>query len=104
MTQPGTPDKPHTPDNRESLLPSREAEEFRASWRAVQSEFVDQPEQSVRAADALVAEVMRTLAESFAAHKENLENQWAKGEEADTEDLRVALQRYRSFFNRLLNA
>ncbi|MDI2124683.1 hypothetical protein [Yinghuangia seranimata] len=101
MPAPSTADRGH--DAGEPLLPTRETEEFRAAWRAVQSEFVDQPEQSVRAADTLVADVMRMLAESFAAHKENLENQWAKGEEADTEDLRVALQQYRSFFNRLLN-
>ena len=53
-------------------------------------------------ADALVAEVMQRLADGFAQERRNLEAQWAGGGEASTEDLRLALQRYRSFFNRLL--
>ncbi|MFF8289834.1 hypothetical protein ACF068_11485 [Streptomyces sp. NPDC016309] len=53
-------------------------------------------------ADALVADVMRRLASTFADHKRDLEGQWNRGEEVDTEELRRALRRYRSFFNRLL--
>ncbi|MFE7795796.1 hypothetical protein ACFU6F_43940, partial [Streptomyces sp. NPDC057460] len=61
------------------------------------------PREAVRTADALVAEVMQTLARSFASRKEGLESQWGQGEEVLTEDLRIAFQRYRSFFNRLLS-
>ncbi|MER5615154.1 hypothetical protein [Streptomyces sp. NPDC002215] len=61
------------------------------------------PREAVSAADTLVAEVMQALARTFPDHKQGLEGQWQRGEEVPTEELRVALQRYRSFFNRLLN-
>ncbi|MGW7103202.1 hypothetical protein [Streptomyces sp. NPDC054838] len=86
----------------EPLLAPTEAEEFRTRWSEIQGRFVDDPQDAVRSADTLVAEVMQTLARTFASHKEELEGQWSKGEEVVTEDLRIALQRYRSFFNRLL--
>ncbi|WP_206308666.1 hypothetical protein [Streptomyces sp. A1136] len=86
----------------EPLLAGRDAEDFRTRWSEIQGRFVDDPQDAVRSADTLVAEVMQTLAATFASHKEELEGQWSKGEEVVTEDLRIALQRYRSFFNRLL--
>ncbi|MFF1561483.1 hypothetical protein [Streptomyces sp. NPDC058279] len=86
----------------EPLLAGPDAEEFRRRWGEIQGRFVDDPQEAVRSADTLVAEVMQTLAGTFASHKEELEGQWSKGEEVVTEDLRIALQRYRSFFNRLL--
>lgn len=86
----------------EPLLGS-EQEEFRARWQQIQSRFVDDPQDSVNAADQLVAETMQALATTFSAHKRDLEGQWHRGEEVPTEDLRVALQQYRSFFNRLLS-
>ncbi|MEV6580352.1 hypothetical protein AB0M92_19550 [Streptomyces sp. NPDC051582] len=85
------------------LLDGKEAEEYRTTWREIQGRFVDDPQEAVRSADTLVAEVMQTLARSFADHKQTLVDQWGRGEEVATEDLRLALQRYRSFFNRLLN-
>ncbi|MGW7669339.1 hypothetical protein ACWGJX_19735 [Streptomyces sp. NPDC054775] len=85
------------------LLATDEEEGFRARWQRVQNEFVDDPRDAVNTADALVADVMRQLATTFAEHKQELEGQWNRGEQADTEDLRVALQQYRSFFNRLLS-
>ncbi|MFD6876564.1 MULTISPECIES: hypothetical protein [unclassified Streptomyces] len=89
-------------DDTDPLLPSGEAQGFRTSWSDIQSRFVDDPQEAVRSADALVAEVMQTLAGSFAAHKQGLEGRWDRGEQVATEDLRLALQHYRSFFNRLL--
>lgn len=86
----------------EPLLGASDAQEFRQAWSDVQGRFVDDPQGAVRSADALVAEVMQTLAGSFAAHKQGLEASWGRGEEVQTEDLRQALQHYRSFFNRLL--
>ncbi|MEV4867993.1 hypothetical protein [Streptomyces syringium] len=80
-----------------------EQKEFRARWQKIQSNFVDDPQDAVNAADQLVAETMRALATTFSDHKQGLEGQWHRGEEVATEDLRVALQRYRSFFNRLLS-
>lgn len=85
------------------LLASAEAEAYRTSWSEIQGRFVDDPQEAVRTADALVAEVMQTLARNFSTHKQELEGQWDRGEQVATEDLRLALQRYRSFFNRLLN-
>ncbi|MFI5772089.1 hypothetical protein ACIA74_26875 [Streptomyces sp. NPDC051658] len=81
----------------------REQEEFRSRWQRIQGDFVDDPREAVSAADTLVAEVMQALARTFSDHKQGLESQWQRGEQVPTEELRVALQRYRSFFNRLLN-
>jgi hypothetical protein len=64
---------------------------------------VDDPREAVHEADTLVADVMQTLASTFAQHKKDLEGQWGEGEKVDTEELRGALRRYRSFFNRLLS-
>jgi hypothetical protein len=77
--------------------------EFHARWEQIQVRFVDEPRGAVEDADALVATVMKSLAEGFAQEREHLEAQWGRGEDISTEDLRVALQRYRSFFQRLLS-
>ncbi|GHD87487.1 hypothetical protein [Streptomyces naganishii] len=85
------------------LLTAEEERSFRDRWHEVQSRFVDDPREAVHTADGLVADVMQTLAATFARHKQDLEGQWSQGERVDTEDLRRALRRYRSFFNRLLS-
>lgn len=79
-----------------------EADGYRTQWDAIQTGFVDEPRKAVQEADALVAVVIGRLSDVFAAERTSLENQWGKGDEASTEDLRVALQKYRSFFERLL--
>ncbi|MFV0131463.1 hypothetical protein ACLGI4_27760 [Streptomyces sp. HMX112] len=84
------------------LLKTEDAESFRTRWQDIQNQFVDDPREAVHSADALVADVMQRLASTFADHKRELEGQWNQGEEANTEDLRMALRQYRSFFNRLL--
>ncbi|MGW8954881.1 hypothetical protein [Streptomyces sp. NPDC055709] len=86
------------------LIPTEAAEDYRDRWQEIQGTFVDDPKDSVRAADALVAEVIQSLAATFADNKQDLESQWSRGEEIETEGLRVALQRYRTFFNQLLHA
>ena len=78
-------------------------ETFRSSWGAIQTGFVDNPGRAVKQADELVAAVMKRLAEVFADERANLEQAWAKGDDVSTEDLRVALRRYRSFLDRLLS-
>ena len=85
-----------------SLLQVNEIDELRSRWNAIQIEFVDEPRASVEQADALVAEVMKRIAQMFAEERATLDKQWADNEDVSTEDLRVALQRYRSFFHRLL--
>lgn len=77
---------------------------FRDEWREIQSKFVDDPQEAVRGADHLVSEVMDSLTETFNHHKHDLEEQWQHGEDAETEGLRQALRRYRTFFDQLLNA
>ena len=87
----------------EPLLGGEEAGDFRGRWESIQTSFVDEPRDAVQRADALVAELMQRLARTFAEERETLEQQWAGGGEAGTEELRIALQRYRSFFERLLS-
>jgi hypothetical protein len=77
---------------------------YRKRWESVQTGFVDEPRRAVEQADVLVAEVIKELVGSFAEERGRLEAQWGQGNKASTEDLRVALQRYRSFFDRLLVA
>ena len=78
-------------------------EDFRSRWGAVQTGFVDSPGGAVKQADELVVAVMKRLADVFGDERASLEQAWAKGGDVSTEDLRVALRRYRSFFDRLLS-
>lgn len=97
----GTPDQEAatTP-----LLSESEIGDMRSRWSNIQAAFVDEPRRAVETADQLVATAMQKLAEGFAKERESLENQWDQGDNVSTEELRIALQRYRSFFGRLLNA
>jgi Fe-S cluster biosynthesis and repair protein YggX len=101
------------PELEERTLPKREndaiplideglAESFRTRWQECQTMFVDEPRKAVQDADQLVAELTQQLARQFADERSHLEDQWSAGEDVSTEDLRLSLQRYRSFFNRLL--
>ena len=77
--------------------------ELRNRWTDIQAGFVDEPRHAVEQADSLVAEAIKRLAETFANERNQLEGQWDRGGDVSTEDLRQALQRYRSFFSRLLS-
>lgn len=88
---------------RAMLLPNEHADHLRHDWTEIQSAFVDAPRDAVQRADALVANTMKHLAEVFAAERRTLEQQWDRGDNVTTEDLRIALQRYRTFFDRLLS-
>jgi hypothetical protein len=88
----------------EPLLAKDDEDDFLRQWEAIQAGFVDEPRQAVEHADALVAGLMRRLAETFSDARGRLEAQWDRGDDVSTEDLRVSLQRYRSFFARLLSA
>lgn len=90
-------------DRADPLFPSSEAEGFRARWVEVQTGFVDEPRHAVEQADGLVAEMMKRLAQVFADERGKLEEQWSRGDDISTEDLRQALRRYRSFMDRLLS-
>jgi hypothetical protein len=93
-----------THDGGGPLFPSNESGEFGRRWEEIQTTFVDEPQRAVEEADALVASVIERLAEGFARERERLEGHWSRGEDVSTEDPRVTLQRYRSFFRRLLSA
>ena len=90
-------------DTREPLLPQDQAERYRNEWQQIQAGFVDEPRKSVEEADRLVADLMQRLAAVFSDERERLEKQWDSGDDVSTEDLRVGLTRYRSFFDRLLS-
>ena len=91
-------------DTSTQLFSETDQRDLRSRWGDVQTGFVDEPRKAVQDADNLVASVMKRLAEGFATERANLEKQWDRGDDVSTEDLRIALQRYRSFFDRLLNA
>ena len=88
----------------EPLLDEADLERYRARWTDVQGSFVDEPQATVRQADELVADLMQALATQFSETRGRLEAQWSSDADVSTEDLRQALMRYRSFFNRLLSA
>ena len=101
--QPTTDAEASTSDAGGSLLPAEMDATFQQRWKEIQTRFVDEPRGAVEDADSLVANLMQQLAEGFAKERERLEAQWGRGEDISTEDLRVALQRYRTFFQRLLS-
>jgi len=86
----------------EALFPQDEANKFQSRWLDIQNKFVDDPRDSVQQADALVADILKSVTMSFSHRRTSLEQQWNGGKDVSTEDLRLALKRYRSFFNRLL--
>ena len=85
-----------------ALFAPNEANDLRARWDSIQVAFVDEPRKAVQEADALVSDTIKRLSEVFGNERHNLEQQWDRNEDVSTEDLRVALRRYRSFFGRLL--
>jgi hypothetical protein len=87
-----------------AILADEDAGGFRSRWNEIQVRFVDEPRGSVEKADGLVAEMTGRLTKMFSEERTRLEGQWERGDDVSTEDLRIALQRYRSFFDRLLSA
>ncbi|HWY53544.1 MAG TPA: hypothetical protein VNZ03_03730 [Terriglobales bacterium] len=85
------------------LFPDDQLKDLQARWDDIQTGFVDEPRSAVEHADSLVASTMQQLAEAFAKERSKLEQQWDRGDNISTEDLRMAFQRYRSFFRRLLS-
>jgi hypothetical protein len=94
----------HEIDERRPLFDDDELGTYRSRWDEVQARFVDDPRGTVKDADALVNDVVQRLTQTFTDERSSLESQWSEGKDASTEDLRVAMQRYRSFFARLLAA
>jgi hypothetical protein len=103
-TERSAPPDPHAlTDAPTPLFVDDELTGYRARWSAIQTGFVDEPRKAVEEADTLVAELMKRLAEVFADERRQLETQWERKDQVSTEDLRLAMRRYRSFFERLLS-
>ena len=92
----------HETSTGETLFAGDDVADLRARWAGVQAAFVDNPKECVQKADHLVSDVVEQLTTGFAEARSRLEEQWSRGEDASTEDLRVALMHYREFFDRLL--
>jgi hypothetical protein len=86
-----------------ALFPAGDLENLRARWREVQGDFVDEPRKAVEQANELVEGVIQKLTDVFSNERSKLEKEWGQGKDVSTEDLRQALRRYRSFFDRLLS-
>lgn len=93
----------HPAEMPQSILPKQQVEELRSRWNMIQTNFIDEPRRAVRDADTLVASAIKQVSEVFTDQRSQLEKQWSQGDEISTEDLRLALQQYRSFFSRLLS-
>lgn len=107
LREPMVENQPATTANEENeglvaLFEEEEAGKFRTQWLNIQSKFVDNPRESVREADDLVASMLKSVTMSFHNRRSSLEKEWNGGGNVSTEDLRLALKRYRSFFDRLL--
>ena len=92
----------HEHDGHAPLFNEGELNDLRGRWQRIQGSFVDEPRAAVQDADELVAAAMKRLAEIFADERGKMEAEWSRGDEVSTEELRQALRRYRSFFDRLL--
>jgi hypothetical protein len=99
----GSQERQTMPREATPLFTSDDAESLRSRWDGIQARFVDEPRDAVEKADALVGDVMQRLTDGFSAERSRLEREWDRGDRVSTEDLRVALKRYRSFFDRLLS-
>ena len=95
--------EPRSEGEQSPLFSDQESDELRRRWESVQAGFVDEPRRAVEEADELVQRVMDRLSKGFKDQREHMESEWGDRDEVSTEDLRVALRHYRSFFDRLLN-
>jgi hypothetical protein len=103
-------------------LDPQAADRYRDEWRVVQERFVDTPAESVAQAHSLVTTVLRDrgypttdederMSMLSVDHADVLDHyrsgvrtaeSWRTGGNADTEELRVAMQHYREVFERLV--
>jgi hypothetical protein len=106
--QPARADQPapggaHDPRTGEEFFPPDRREQLRGTWLDIQSAFIDEPQRAVKNADGLVKEILGSVSQRFESARNALEAEWNRGEQASTEALRIALQRYRALFDRLLS-
>lgn len=84
-----------------TLIDPTTAKDYQSRWNDLKGQFVDDPHHVVRGVDELVSDVLEELERTFRTQRDNLES--GVGEEASTEELRVAFGKYREFFDRLLS-
>ena len=95
---------PGTHDVRpEEFFPPERRQQLKGTWLDIQRAFIDEPKRAVQNADGLVKEILGAVSQRFEGARHSLEVEWNRGEQASTEALRVALQRYRALFDRLLS-
>ncbi len=80
-----------------------EIDELRSHWTSIQAQFVDQPCTAIEQADALVADAIERIQKLFTDRQNQLRDRWMQRDDASTEELRLALQEYRSFLNNILD-
>lgn len=95
--------EPSASSEHAALFPVGDMDNFRGRWRDIQGDFVDEPRKAVEHANELVEQVIQRLTDFFSSERSKLEKEWGQGKDVSTEDLRQALRRYRSFFDRLLS-
>ena len=86
----------------ETILFDQDPDQVQARWRELQTAFVDDPEEAVQQADALVGEVVDALTSSLSSRTGELRERWKDSGGTDTEQLRLALRDYRVVLERLL--
>jgi hypothetical protein len=101
--EPSQPPAPPQTSQSQSVLPKQQVDELRERWNVIQTAFIDEPRRSVKDADALVASATKQISDAFGNQRSQLEKQWSKGDQVSTEELRLTLQQYRTFFSRLLS-
>jgi hypothetical protein len=92
-----------TPGQQTPLLAKSEVEQFQSRWNSIQAGFVDEPRKTIEEADKCVANAMQRISQLHSDERVKLESMWKRGDQASTEDMRLALQRYRAFFSRLMS-
>jgi hypothetical protein len=84
-------------------IPARQMDDLRGRWNTIQSSFVDEPRKAVEQADELIASAIQQIEEDLNAERANLKQEWSRGDQVSTEDLRISLQHYREYFDRLIS-
>jgi hypothetical protein len=89
-------------DGSKAFFSPNEADGFRARWESIQVGFVDDPRTSVQSAAQLIGDAMKRLSEEVATERRKFETSSRRENGKATEEMRLLLRRYRSFFKHLM--
>ena len=99
-----SPQREVLPQNRgTAFIKQNQVEALQSRWQTIQMEFVDKPKGTVAKADQLIEEVIDRLEQLLTQKRDELKQEWGRSDEPTTEELRLALQHYRTFLNQLLS-